>query len=655
MEPVQAVLAIALAVVLALGPGLIALQALRPGSGGARDVATAPVISLALLWIAATLLGIVHLPVSAATVLPIAFGLPLVGLVVRRRRGLGSVVPTALRVDRWDVAGLVTGMLAIAVVWVSASQWLRLGVPNDDGSHHGFYTARILVTSSLDPQQVLVGDVVTGTPTYDFYPLAIHLMAALIAAFGLPIAVALNATWMTLSALGLGAGMYVLARRSFPDARRAAIAVAVLAPVLPQLPVGPMYWGGAPLVVGMSLLPGVVDTAVGSVHDAVTDRQRLAVGAALGLAATGLFFTHTTELLTAGMLTLCLAFGSRLERPAFLAAVRRPRTLVALLGAAALVFVVALAAYLPRLVGGVGERTGFEPSPARSLGSALATMSAYLVGPAAVLVVLGVLVVAGLVVGVRLRLLGGWLWFVAVVAAIALPVGFLWPGSIALTTPWYRDFDRVAYNLVYPGVVLAGLGAWWIGRALRDRLGPAPGLAPRAGRAVTTVIVLLVVGVVPMYVVLSASSDRARGDITGIDADLPGGSLAGPDARAAFAWLSTHTDPGERVLNEFADGSAWMYAEERVLPLFGAKVSAFPGQWDDRDYLLAHAADWRTDPKVRALMAEWDVRYAYLGGRLFPGHEPSSDPALTAEGLLAGGWSIVFQQGEATVLAPPTA
>ncbi|MFN8167409.1 MAG: DUF6541 family protein [Candidatus Nanopelagicales bacterium] len=654
MEALQAVVAVVLALALALGPGMIALRALRPGSGWVRDAAVAPALSLALLWVVATGLGLLHLPASALTVLPLAFGLPLLALLLRRRRGLGAVVSTALRVGRWDVGALVLGFATAVVLWASVSQLLRLGVPNDDGAHHGFYTTRILVTSGLDPQQVLVGDIITGTPTYDFYPLALHLMAAMIAATGIPVAVALNATWITLSALGLGFGMYVLTRRTFPGAHRAAIAAAVLAPVMPQLPVGQMYWGGAPLIVGMSLVPGVADTAVGMVRDAVTDRQRLAVGAALGLAATGIFFAHTTELITAGILALCLAFGSRLERPAFLEALRRPRTALALLGAAAVVFALALAPYLPRLVGGVGERTGFEPLPARGLGSALVALSAYLVGPAGALPVLGVLALAGLVVGIRRGWMGGWLWYAGVIVAIALPLAFLWPGIIALTTPWYRIFDRVGYNLVYPGVALVSLGAWWIGRTLRDRLGPAPGMSPRAGRAVTTAVVLVVVGLVPAYVVLATSHDRAQGDFTGIDETLSGGSLAGPDARAAFAWLADHTEPGQRVLNEFADGSAWMYAEERVLPLFGAKVAAFPGQWDDREYLLAHAAEWRTDPTVRELMQKWDVRYAYLGGRLFPGHDPSSDPALTVDDLVAGGWTIVFQQGDATVLAPPT-
>lgn len=654
MDALLAVAAVLLALALALVPGMLALAALRPSSGWVRDAAVAPAVSLALLWVVATGLGLLRLPASAATVLPLVVGLPLLALVLRRRRGLGAVVSTALRVDRWDVAGLVTGFLAAVVLWMSVSQLLRLGVPNDDGAHHGFYTTRILVTAGLDPQQVLVGDIITGTPTYDFYPLALHLMAAMIAATGIPVAVALNATWITLSALGLGFGMYALARRTFPAAHRAALAAAVLAPVMPQLPVGQMYWGGAPLIVGMSLVPGVADTAVGTVRDAVTDRQRLAVGAALGLAATGIFFAHTTELITAGILALCLAFGSRLERPAFLEALRRPRTAVALLGGAAVVFGLALAPYVRRLVGGVGERTGFEPLPARGLGDALVAMSAYLVGPAATTPILGVLALVGLVVGVRRRLLGGWIAYVAVIAAIALPLAFLWPGIVALTTPWYRIFDRVGYNLVYPGVVAISLGAWWLGRALRDRLGPAPGLSPRAGRTVTTALVLVVVGVVPAYVVLSVSHERAEGNFTGIDETLSGGSLAGPDARAAFAWLAAHTEPGQRVLNEFADGSAWMYAEERVLPLFGAKVAAFPDQWGDRVYLLEHAADIRTDPKVRELMQTWDVRYAYLGGRLFPGHDPSSDPPLTVESLVAGGWTIVFQQGDATVLAPPT-
>ncbi len=449
--------------------------------------------------------------------------------------------------------------------------------------------------------------------------------------------------------------MYVLARRTFPDARRAAIAVAVLAPILPQLPVTALFWGGAPLVVGMALLPAVVDSAVGSVRDATTTRRRTRSGVALGLAVVGLFFTHTTELVVAALLTLCLAFGVARERAAWLDALRRPRVLVALVGSTALVTALALAPYARRLVGGLGERTGFEPSPALDLSAAIARLADYLVGPTtAVLLVLGALLVVGLVVGVRRRLLGGWLWFVAAIVVIGLPLAFRWPGSVVLTTPWYRDFDRVAYNLVYPGAIVAGFGAWWLGRAVRDALRRTTALSGPRGRVVASVAALLLVGALPVAVVLQESSDRATGTFTGVDGGFPGGSLAGADARAAFAWLADNTEPGQRVLNEFADGSAWMYAEERVLPLFGAKVAAFPGQWGDREYLLAHAADYRTDPKVRELMAEWDVRYAYLGGRLFPDHEPSSDPALTVEALVDGGWTIVFQQGDATVLAPPT-
>jgi hypothetical protein len=654
VEPVQAVLALVLALALALVPGMLALAALRPGAGAVRNLALAPAVSLGLLWISATVLGLVHLPVAPGTVLPIALGVPLLGAVVVRRRGT-SAPRRALRVDRWDVAGIATGIVLSLVLWVSVSQWLRLGVPNDDGSHHGFYTARILVTSSLDPAQVLVGDVITGTPTYDFYPLAIHLMAALIAATGLPVAVALNATWIVLASLGFALGMYALARRTFVGARRAAIAVAVLAPVMPQLPVTQMFWGGAPLIVGMALLPAVVDAAVGSVRDASTTRARIAVGAALGLAVVGLFFAHTTEVLTAVLLTVCLAFGTAAQRGPWVAALRRPSVLVALVGSTALVALLALAPYARRLVGGVGERAGWLPTPVDGAGDALSTLLDHLVGPTrGLLVVLGALVVVGAVVGVRRRLLGGWLWFTAVVVALGLALAFGWPGSTLLTTPWYRDLDRIAYHLVYPGVVMAALGGWWPARALRDALRRTSAFSGPRGRSAAAAVVLVLVGVLPLAMVLRESVDRATGTFTGIAGGFPGGSLAGPDARAAFAWLAANTEPGDRVLNEFADGSAWMYAEERVLPLFGAKVAAFPDQWGDREYLLAHAADYRIDPRVRELMDEWDVRYAYLGGRLFPDHDPSSDPALTVESLVEGGWTIVFQQGDATVLAPPS-
>ena len=112
-------------------------------------------------------------------------------------------------------------------------------------------------------------------------------------------------------------------------------------------------------------------------------------------------------------------------------------------------------------------------------------MSDNLVGPSIAFVAIGVPVVVGLAVGVRRRLIGGWLWFTAAITAIGLPLAFVWPGSIALTTPWYRVYDRIVYNLAYPGVIMAGLGAWWLCALLLDRIGPAPGMSERAGRAVT--------------------------------------------------------------------------------------------------------------------------------------------------------------------------
>ena len=54
-------------------------------------------------------------------------------------------------------------------------------MPNDDGTHHGLYASRILQYGTLDPHRVLAGDLSTGAPASHYYPLAIHLMAALIA------------------------------------------------------------------------------------------------------------------------------------------------------------------------------------------------------------------------------------------------------------------------------------------------------------------------------------------------------------------------------------------------------------------------------------------------------------------------------------------
>ena len=125
--------------------------------------------------------------------------------------------------------------------------------PNDDGTHHGLFVARILATHGIDVSRVVVTDVLTGTPTSVFYPLAMHVTASTIAVPGPAIGVALNATWLAIATVSLPFGMYLLARRTFPTARRAAVAVAMVSVLTPQLLVTPTFWGGIALIAGMSI------------------------------------------------------------------------------------------------------------------------------------------------------------------------------------------------------------------------------------------------------------------------------------------------------------------------------------------------------------------------------------------------------------------
>ena len=79
--------------------------------------------------------------------------------------------------------------------------------------------------------------------------------------------------------------------------------------------------------------------------------------------------------------------------------------------------------------------------------------------------------------------------------------------------------------------------------------------------------------------------------------------------------------PGERVLNDVTDGSGWMWTLDGVTPVFPSQSVNHP-EWGDRLYLQRHAAQLATDRKAALVADQWNVRWLYLGPRLFPFRKP---------------------------------
>jgi hypothetical protein len=643
-------LALAAALILVIAPGLLLSYAGPRTWDTAQRLALAPGLSLGALWAVVTVATRTHLSISPVTVtagLAVVAALGTWALAVGRRDRAASATSAApWSPDRWDAAGLAVVVVLGLALWWLGTDGLAQVAPNDDGANHGVWTARIIATGSVEPSQVMVGDVGGTVSATTFYPWALHVLASVLPTSS--VGVALDVAVATVTNVALPLGMFVLARRTFPTARRAPLAVAAVAVVASAYPVGPTFWGGFPLIAAMALVPALVD----AVADLLQPADRTSPvpwwrGAVVGVAAAGLFFTQSSTVVTAAMLTLCVLAGARWQSRARLAIRTALRPLA--------VAVLAFAAVLLPWAGAIGDRARAvgEASPVvdTDSGAVVVSLLTTVLGPASTLVVGLLLVPLGVVVALRRSQGASWLLFAAWVTALSLLVGFGLPGGAALTSPWYSELLRTRLNLVYPAAAFLGLGAWWLARAVARRLGPAPVADPRVARAVPVTVALAVVALPVVGLLSVAATGLLRDSTTGGTGFRTGGSLATPDARASWAWLREHVTRGDQVLNQFADGSTWMYAEDGLAPVYLSRPTLpLDG---DAGYLLTHAASVRTDPKASAAARALHVRFAYAGDRLFPLHDRTTTPHLDVDAMVAGGWRVVQRTATTVVLEIP--
>jgi hypothetical protein len=635
------VAAVLAALVLLVVPGMALLSSLRPRAGWVRNLALAPAVSIGVTWVVATALSVLHLAVTTVALTAVVLVVPLAGFVVARRTHLRDPADEGLGVDRWDVAALGLVAALVLLQWWLATRGMSAVPPRDDGTNHGLYVTRILSTGSVDPARVLVGDVVAGTQQWSYYPLALHTVAAMVAGLGIPVGTALNAVWVTTLAIAMPLGMYVLARRTFATAGRAALGAALIVVLVPAMPTNQLAWGGLALVAGLSLVPAVADDIIGLLDaDHPTRGAEVAAGLALGLAVVGMFFTHSSELVTVAVMVACLVIGDRALRPLL----RRWRTALVSGAVGLAVLVVVTLPWLAAIRGGAGERYLVAASHDVPFGAVVEKLRDYAFGPAPAGFVLGALAVLGAVLAWR-RGAAGWLWLAGLVALLSTAIGMSWPGAEILGTPWYSNLNRSALMLTYPTAALAGYATWWLARGIRDLVA---GRAAQRSRTLATASGLAVVALVG-GLLASTTYAEARTAYAEIDDDGNGRSLATADAHDSWGWLAAHVAANDRVLNDFADGSGWMYAVNGVAPLVPQKLE--PDQLaDDRGYLLTHAADILRDERARLIAVRLAVRYAYVGPRRFPS---SPDPWFTEQSLRAGGWTEAYRTPTTVVLERP--
>lgn len=492
IEWVQAVPALALALLVVVAPGLAMAWALA--LRGAAMVAAAPALTVGLGASLAVLFGFVGIgwtPLSAV----IGFVL-VVALFWVLRRALGlPPLRTEAEGPRWPlVAGVFAG--AAILLWQLASY---IGAPDaisqtNDAVFH-LNAMRYAVDTGNASSLLLSG--VQGAS--GFYPAAWHGVVSLVTQLGVEMTVAVNVVALAFSCAVWPLGCAWLVQVTLRSRAIAGVA-GIVSAGFATFPLLLLQWGVLyPLHASMALLPAAI-----AVWISTTEWGRLREGTTAGRLGSGL---RMIGLLSLSAAAIALAQPATLL-PLFAAVLLfaigrvatgwRIATARARIAGAALVLVGAAAVVAAWLVLGALPSSGHWPATLGRAEAAWQVATQSLVGAPA-RIGLAVAVVAGLVRAI-LRRDARWL------VALWILSGALYVAAIALHQPalrallvgaWYEDPYRLAALTAVASVPLAALG---IDGVVRAALGLLPALrrvATPLVAASSLLVVLATVLVVP--------------------------------------------------------------------------------------------------------------------------------------------------------------
>ncbi len=572
--------------------------------------ATAPLLTYAMAGLFGPLfaaLGITWSPTSAGLLLVVLCAAAvLVRFAIRHR--FGPADRTEPPVWRLWAHGAVAAALGGIVILGGSVIWAGVGhlsaIPQDwDAAFHANGIRWIADTGDSS----LVG--MAKVNWYDdgvevFYPNAYHLVAAVVFRItGADIPTILNAHTVLLP--GMGALTIVALVHRFGG--RAVLAVAAAGCSIAVTSFYDMLWRGPllPFVTGAVLMPLAAVLLV-DVLDA-QGRRRIGRGLLFGLALLGMIALNPATLFTAAVFVMPAMVQRWAGRPRLL--LREPLIVLAA-GAGAAVLA------LPQVLGSLGSASGepvydwpAEMTQSEAMGELLVLAHDGLHPQWW----LALVVAIGLAAFPRL---GSLRWTFAAGAAfgtmfvLSASSDELWVNTV--TRPWWNDQWRLIGLCVVPFALLAGHGLAELQsrvatgiRAFATKAGAGPpDLTRNATSIVATGLVLTLFLVASGDLYLSRNVARMR--------------LAAPDGPVvtslevdAMRVLATMVPPGQRVMNDRGDGSAWMYAIGGVLPVAGHFNFSRVGT--DADLLTAHFNRYPQDRTVRAAVARLDISYVMVG------------------------------------------
>jgi hypothetical protein len=629
-------------------PGLV--LAWLAGVRGWTLAAFAPLLTYAVVGLFGPLfsgLGIEWTPTSAGLLFVVLCAVAVAARIVIRTR-FGA--PPHTGPPLWSRAAHVTVavMLGGIVVLGGTVIWAGVGhlsaVPQDwDAAFHANGIRWIAETG--DSSLVGMGKVnwfENGVEV--FYPNAYHLVGALVLRLsGTDVPTVLNAHTVLLP--GIGALNIVALVHRFGG--RPLLAVTAAGCSIAVTSFYDMLWRGPllPFVTGAVLMPMAAVLLV-DVLDARGQGSRVVVrGALFGFGLLGMIALNPAILFSAAVFTLPAMVQRWAGHPRLL--LREPFVVLAA-GAGAAVLA------LPQIVGSLGSVSG-EPvfdwpaqlTQSEAVGELVAFAHDGLYPQWWLMLVVG----AGFARFAQLRGLrwtavsGGLFAWMFVLAASS---DSLWAN--ALTRPWWNDEWRLIGLCVVPIAVLAGhglaelqllaaAGIRTLAAKLATKLGASPpALARRAVPAVAAGLVLALFFVASNELYLPRNVARMR-------LMAPDGPVVSSLEVEAMHVLAKVVPPGERVLNDRGDGSAWMYAIAGVLPVAGHynfdRIGPLTQLLNDR------FNRYPDDPAVRAAVARLHISYVMLD-RGFVRSDWRRAPGLT--GLENADWlQTVYRNRDAVI------
>ncbi len=226
------------------------------------------------------------------------------------------------------------------------------------------------------------------------------------------------------------------------------------------------------------------------------------------------------------------------------------------------------------------------------------------------------------------------------------------PWVITVSRPWWNDRYRLMALAAIPLCLLAGHGLAelqrWLTRAvsLLPRLRANPRVPARLGAASAVVLVGALATLTHGFYTTANATAVSYAYHNGPQAQETPIPVSGAEV-AAMLEMGRLAEPGERVLNDRKDGTAWLYAISGVLPVAGHYD---PGVAPPDARLLAnHFREYATNPEVRAAVERLGVRHVLLGSGAITPDIPRAPGLRDLDGLPF--LDAVFRNSDAVIYA----